>query len=124
MARRSAVSVNVRWIERSHPQRSEQPPRLSLNGGRSNRSLNAKTVTITPLITASTRGDAKPVRLRGPLLGANGIVGDRNHALSIVPRRIGAARDHAKRHDLRDQWFLLAGAVDSGAARRGVGQHE
>jgi hypothetical protein len=71
------VSVNVA-LDPNDPIRSaaKQVARLSLNidlAATNAVDLNAKTVTITPLITASTLPiDAKPVRVRGPLLGANG----------------------------------------------------
>ena len=71
------VSVNVA-LDPNDPIRSaaKQAARLSLNinmAASNAVDLNAKTVTITPLITASTLPiDAKPVRVRGPLLGANG----------------------------------------------------
>ncbi|HEV7357593.1 MAG TPA: hypothetical protein VGN99_06325 [Steroidobacteraceae bacterium] len=71
------VSVTV-TLDPNDPIRSaaKQAARLSLNinlAASNAVDLNAKTVTITPLITASTLPiDAKPVRVRGPLLGANG----------------------------------------------------
>lgn len=55
---------------------AKQAARLSLNidlAASNTVDLNARTVTITPLVTASILSiDAKPVRLHGPLLGANG----------------------------------------------------
>lgn len=71
------VSVSVA-LDPNDPIRSaaKQAARLSLNidlAASNAVDLNAKTVTITPLVTASTEPiDAKPVRVRGPLLGANG----------------------------------------------------
>jgi hypothetical protein len=71
------VSVSVA-LDPNDPIRSaaKQAARLSLNinlAATNAVDLNHKTVTITPLITASTLPiDAKPVRIRGPLLGANG----------------------------------------------------
>ncbi|HEX3915374.1 MAG TPA: hypothetical protein VHW71_17890 [Steroidobacteraceae bacterium] len=54
---------------------SKQAGRLSLNfdlAASNAIDLNANTVTVTPMITASIQPiDAKPVRIRGPLLGAN-----------------------------------------------------
>ncbi|HEX3951612.1 MAG TPA: hypothetical protein VHW95_17310 [Steroidobacteraceae bacterium] len=55
---------------------AKQAARLSLNidlAASNAVDLNARTVTITPLVTASTAPiDTKPVRVHGPLLGANG----------------------------------------------------
>ena len=71
------VSVSVA-LDPNDPVRSaaKQAARLSLNidlAATNAVDLNAKTVTITPLVTASTEPiDAKSVRVRGPLLGANG----------------------------------------------------
>lgn len=70
------VSVAVA-LDPNDPIRSaaKQAARLSLNFdlAASNRvDLSAKTVTVTPLFAASTQQiDAKPVRVHGPLLGAN-----------------------------------------------------
>lgn len=54
---------------------AKQAGRLSLNfdlGASNNVNLNANTVTVTPMITASIQPiDAKPVRVRGPFLGGN-----------------------------------------------------